>query len=213
MRIRSLQTGTIETHDDGQGPAWITATYKSAVPGSLLLTAEGLEGDQQADRRHHGGPDKAVLVYNHDHYAAWHREIFPEPLPPGAFGENILVEAMTEADVSIGDVYAVGAAIVQVSQPRQPCWKQARRWGIHDLVVRMIDTCRCGWYLRVRQPGIVSAGDEFRLLERPHPEWTIPRAHHVMHFGKNDRAESLALAAVAALSEDWKHDLLRRARP
>lgn len=217
MTVTSLQAGKIQTLRDPQASnprdrVWTTATFKSAVPGPVRLTALGLNGDEQADPRFHGGADKAVLVYSHDHYAAWDASgIFGQPLPPGAFGENILVEGMSESDVSVGDVYSLGGAVVEVSQPRQPCRKQARRWKIHNLVALMVEACRCGWYLRVRQEGLVQAGDRFSLIERPYPEWTISRAHQVMHFGKADRETSLALARCPALSNDWKRVLLGRA--
>jgi MOSC domain-containing protein YiiM len=129
----------------------------------------------------------------------------------GAFGENIVVEGMSEADVCVGDVYDLGEARVQVSQPRQPCGKQARRWGIADLVEQINRRGWTGWYLRVLREGRVQAGDRFTMLERPHPEWTISRAHEVMHFRKKDAEAIESLAACAALSADWVTELRMRA--
>ncbi len=203
--VVSIQIGKIQTYE-----GWRTATYKNPVQGAVALGTEGFAGDQQADRRYHGGPDKAVLVYSHDHYGPWHAELFPEPLPVGAFGENILVSAMSEADVCIGDVYDLGEARVQVSQPRKPCGKQARRWGIADLVEQMNRRGWTGWYLRVLREGRVQAGDGFALVERPYAEWTVARAHEVMHFQKKDADAAAALAACPALSGDWVEELQLR---
>ncbi len=216
MVVTSLQTGRIQTiHDphaaNPQERGWRTATFKTAVEGPLRLTTLGFEGDQQADRRHHGGIDKAALVYSQDHHAGWEATgLFGGPVPPGAFGENILVTGLNEAGVCVGDIYSLGGAEVEISQPRQPCRTQSRRWKIPDLVARMVEGCRSGWYLRVRREGEVRAGDRFVLLERPYPEWTVARAHQIMHYGKKDRAASHALAACPALSESWKQTLLER---
>jgi MOSC domain-containing protein YiiM len=204
-RVVSIQVGRIRSFD-----GWRTATYKNPVQGPVMLRGEGFDGDQQADRRYHGGPDKAALVYSQDHYAPWHAELFPEPLPAGAFGENILVSGMSEGDVCVGDMYELGEAQVQVSQPRQPCGKQARRWGIVDLVDQINRRGWTGWYLRVLREGRVQAGDRFVLVDRPHAEWTVERAHEVMHFRRRDVEATEALAACPALSEEWVRALRMR---
>lgn len=208
-QIVSIQTGKIRKYETPQ--PWTTATFKEVVNGPVRLGWEGLEGDQQADRRYHGGKDKAVLAYSHDHYALWDAEgVFAEPLPAGAFGENLLVAGMKEQDVCVGDTYRLGTARVQVSQPRQPCSKQARRWGVKDLVVQMIRKERAGWYLRVLEEGVVTAGDQLVLESRPHPEWTVAAANRVYHVDKEDLAAAARLLACAELAEAWKKDLRAR---
>lgn len=209
--VVSLQLGKLQTLASPEGD-WTTATFKQPAEGPVWLGELGFTGDEQADRKNHGGPDKAVLVYSADHYADWHPEVFAEPLPFGAFGENLSVAGMQEADVAVGDVYRLGGAVVQVSQPRQPCWKQARRWGVRDLVVKINQTGRTGWYLRVIEEGHVQAGDSFALMDRPHPEWPLPLAHQIMHFRKDDAEPARALAACPLLAESWKRELLRRVK-
>lgn len=208
-RIVSLQTGLPRLMDP-HGQPWTTATYKNAVLGRVALTAEGLAFDGHADLEHHGGRDKAVLVYSDDHSERWRRELFPEGLEAGAFGENFTVQGLTEATVCVGDIFDVGSARVEVSQPRQPCWKQARRYAIPDLVVRIVRTGRTGWYLRVLREGHVEAGDVLTLVERPHPEWTVERANQVMHVAKTNRELTLELAACPALAEAWVKSLRNR---
>lgn len=208
-RVVSLQVG-LPRLMDAHGQPWTTATFKDPVSGKVALSWEGLNGDGQADLVNHGGVDKAVLVYSDDHAERWRRELFPEGLPPGAFGENFTVQGLTEANVCLGDVFQVGSARVQVSQPRQPCWKQARRYAMNDLVVRIVRTGRTGWYLRVLTEGHVEAGDVMTLLERPHPEWTIERANQVMHVAKTNRELSLELAACPALAQSWVTSLRKR---
>jgi MOSC domain-containing protein YiiM len=208
-RIMSLQVGLPRVMDP-HGQPWTTATFKYPVSGKVALSWLGLAGDGQADLENHGGVDKAVLVYSEEHFERWRRELFPEGLTPGAFGENFTVQGLNETNVSVGDVYEVGSARVEVSQPRQPCWKQAQRYGIKDLVVKIIRSGRTGWYLRVRREGSVEAGDVMTLVERRCPEWTIERANHVMYVEKHNRELTRELAACPALSESWAGYLRRR---
>src|SRR5262249_31091161 len=150
----------------------------------------------QADLVNHGGPDMAVLVYAAAHYPAWREELKQPQMPYGGFGENFTVTGLTEADVYIGDVCAVGAAKVQVSQPRQPCWKAARRWRLKELPKRIIETGRSGWYFRVLQEGVVEAGMSVELVERPCPSLSVVRANHIFYHGQDDREATAELAAL-----------------
>ncbi|MBM3771120.1 MAG: MOSC domain-containing protein [Acidimicrobiia bacterium] len=191
---------------------WTTAIFKRRVGGPTTVHKDGLAGDRQADRVNHGGPDKAICVYPAVHYPLWRadlqRELNGADFEYGAFGENFTVQGLTEDGVCIGDVYAVGReVIVQVSQPRQPCWKLARKWRIKDLAARAIHTGRTGWYFRVLEDGTVGVGDSVTLRERPHPEWTIAAANRVMHFREGD---TWALAHLDHLSQSWKHTLRAR---
>lgn len=204
-RIVSLQVGKPRTYGrrDAETPEereWTSATVKDPVSGKVWLTRTGLEGDGQADIVAHGGPDKAVLVYSAESYPLWHRELGRNMFPYGGFGENWTVTGLTETDVCIGDVFAVADAIVQVSQPRIPCWKQARRWGIPDLVERIQESGRAGWYLRVLQEASVEQGDGLRQLERPHPEWSVRRAFRAIVERRQYPQQAKALAAVPALA-------------
>jgi MOSC domain-containing protein YiiM len=190
---------------------WTTGFFKQTVSGPVALRRTNLDGDGQADLENHGGPDKAVNVYPAEHYPLWIEELGLDSLPFGGFGENFTLAGLTESTVAIGDVFAIGDAAVQVSQPRQPCWKLARRWRLKDLAARVIQTGRTGWYVRVLQEGTVAAGTTVRLIERPHPEWTVAAANDVMHHRRHDREATLALAACPALSASWREALERRA--
>jgi MOSC domain-containing protein YiiM len=132
-------------------------------------------------------------------------------LPYGAFGENFTIGGIHEAQISLGDEFAIGTAVIQVSQPRQPCWKLARRWKMRHLPGLVVENGRTGWYFRVLRPGIVSPGDDFRLLARPCPAWTISRANQVYYHHKHDAAAAAELAAVPWLSASWRDPLESRA--
>ena len=189
---------------------WTTGFFKEPVVGAVRIDRFNLEGDGQADLINHGGLDKAVCVYPADHYPSWRREL-NIPLPFGAFGENFTVEGLTEEFVCIGDIWtAGGAATFQVSQPRQPCWKLARRWQIKTLALQVQQTGKTGWYFRVLSEGEVTADKAMSLLHRPHPDWTVARANRIMHRDKNNLREAAELCAVPPLSESWRETLAKR---
>ncbi|MCZ0961774.1 MOSC domain-containing protein [Paracoccus benzoatiresistens] len=189
-----------------------SAIAKAPVAGPQSLGAEGFEHDAQADRRVHGGPEKAVHHYPFDHYAAWRADLGALPLldAPGAFGENISTLGPTEASVAVGDIFRVGGALVQVSQGRQPCWKLNHRFGVPDMARRVQDTGRTGWYYRVLQPGTVSPGDELQLIDRLAPDWTLGRLWRAMYVDRLNRAELEAIAALDVLAEGWRRHAQRR---
>ena len=186
---------------------WVTGFFKSPVTEPVWLGRTGLAGDGQADSKNHGGPDKAVLAYAADHYPLWHAELNRSDLSYGAFGENFTIAGLSEETVCIGDVFAVGPVRVQVSQPRQPCWKIARRWRIKDLTARVLSTGRTGWYFRVLVEGYVQPGLPVVLIERPFPRWTVARASEIMRHRRDDPAAAAELAACPLLSVSWRRSL------
>jgi MOSC domain-containing protein YiiM len=188
---------------------WRSAIFKTPVAGAVWLGRTHLTGDGQADLVHHGGPHRAVLAYGLSHYEAWRAELGLPDLAPGAFGENFAVAGLTEGVVCLGDVWAVGEARLQVSEPRRPCATLAKRLRRTDIVGRVQATGRTGWYMRVLQEGLVAAGDAVSLLERPHPDWPMARVNAVVGPRKRGQDEVAALAAVAALSPEWQAKLAR----
>lgn len=214
-RIVSVQVGLPRTLsvDDAMSSnreTWSTGFYKEPVSGQVWLGKLNLDGDGQADLAHHGGPNKAVCAYPAQHYRYWRNQLHLADMPFGAFGENFTLDGITEEDICIGDVWKVGDVLVQISQPRQPCWKLARRWGIKNLAYLVQQTGRTGWYFRVLQEGFVSVDQPLTLVERPHPEWSVAAANRIMHFDKNNLESALRLATVSALSESWQATLTRR---
>lgn len=214
-RLLSIQVGLPRTMGhalagDPLGKLWTSGIVKESPPGPVRVTRTNLPGDRQADTQHHGGPDKAVNAMPSEHYPYWSRTL-DRPLPThGAFGENFTTEGLLEGGVCIGDVFEVGEAVVQISQPRQPCWKLARHWRLKDFAALVQRSGRTGWYFRVLREGTVEAGLPLRLSERPHPEWTVSRANEVMNYRKDDLDAARALAACPALSESWRAGLLAR---
>ncbi|MEU5261846.1 MOSC domain-containing protein [Amycolatopsis sp. NPDC021455] len=176
----------------------LSAITKARVTApELALTELNLDGDRQADLKVHGGVDKAVYVYPAEHYPAWAADGFD--VEPGGFGENVSVTGATEAGVRIGDVWAWGDALVQVSQPRQPCFKLAMKTGRKDVGPAMIDSARSGWYLRVLRPGTVPTSGAIELVERADAP-TVEEVHLVA-FTNFGRLPAEHLDAALALAE------------
>lgn len=185
---------------------------KAPVVGPLQLTPLGFEGDAQADTRVHGGPDKAVHHYPFDHYAPWREEVGERPAlaAPGGFGENLSTVGLDETTVAIGDVFRLGAAVIEVSQGRQPCWKLNLRFDVPDMAQRVQTSGRTGWYYRVLEPGLVAPGDAFLLVDRRSPDWTIHRLWRTLYVDTLNREELAAMAALDHLPEGWRKYARRR---
>ncbi len=205
VTIESLLIGRVVPFaDDGQ----TSAIAKRAVAGPHAVRWLGIAGDAQADLRVHGGPDKAIHHYPHDHYDWWRSVIGANPVleAPGAFGENIATMGLTEHGACIGDRFRLGTALVEIAQGRQPCWKQGHRLGDRQAVSTMVKSGRSGWYYRVIEQGTVAAGDMLVLCERRHAEWTVARVT-AMIVGGQDRTDAAAwraLGALAVLADGWR---------
>jgi MOSC domain-containing protein YiiM len=215
--IVSIQVGLPQTRGtDGAADAmdrpWTSGFVKEPVQGRVHVGRTGVVGDGQADLRNHGGVDKAVLAYSADHYPWWRRTLAMPELSPGAFGENLTIAELDETGVCIGDVWRVGEVRFEVAQPRQPCWKLARRWRLPDLPQLVLASGRGGWYLRALDEGTIEAGLTLELLERPWSRWTVAEASSVMMHRKDDVAASSELAAVTALPQQWRAALAGRGR-
>ncbi|MET3726012.1 MOSC domain-containing protein [Sphingomonas trueperi] len=208
VSIDTLRVGRAAPHGKDGYRSGI-AKYPVDVP--TRLTRDGFVGDEQGDRRFHGGPEKAVHHYAAEHYGHW-REALPRAncLEPGGFGENLSTHGMDEADIAIGDVFRIGTALVQVSQGRQPCWKLNDRFGIADMAERVQSTGRAGWYYRVLEEGIVATGSECHLIDRPTPEWTVRRVWQIFYLDPLDRASLEGITALPTLSDSWRGHARRR---
>jgi len=186
-----------------------SAIAKRPVTGSerLWLSLMNLTGDGQADLTVHGGSDKAVYAYPSEHLGPW-REELGEDLGPAPFGENLSTHGVVESDVGIGDIWSWGDALLQVSQPRWPCFKLSLHRGRDDIQARLRRTGRTGWYLRVLQAGEVPIGGPITVAERDPQHVTVHDAHLAMsdvHLDDLSRLE--AVASHPALASQWRTPL------
>lgn len=203
--VVSIQVAKPKTYKDDQG-VWHSGFYKLPVSGPVLVRRDGITGDGQADRRHHGGIDKAVLAYVADHYASWQVQLGMEDIPCGGFGENLSLGGIDEDEACLGDVWQVAEVQLQISQPRQPCWKLARRWNQTSLPKLVVQSRHTGWYFRVIREGSMMFPATMELIARPNPSWSIRACNDAFYDGE-DRSKR-ELAGLAELSADWRRHLL-----
>lgn len=192
-----------------QGRLVETGICKQPVSGPVRLTSLGLEGDVQVDRKNHGGEDKAVYAYTAENYRHWEQALGRE-LAFGFLGENLAVAGMPDESVHIGDIFGIGEVVVQVTQPRVPCFKLGMRMEDLSFVERFHFSGRVGFYLRVLQEGKVDVGDVIELRQTDPAELSIRDA--MLALNKNPRQQEVIRRAleIPALSQAWRADLAKK---
>ncbi len=206
--VQAVCTGTARPFNGAE----LSAIMKRPREGAVQVLPDGLAPDEQADRRVHGGPEMALHLYPLDHHAVWRGEIGDHPAldEPGGFGSNLAVTGLTEDKVHIGDRFRLGSALIEVSQPRQPCWKIEHRFGVKGMVAAIIGSGRCGWYFRVIESGEVAAGDSLLREAIGAAEWSVARAFSVLIAGKGTQADYAALASLPTLSPILRERALQK---
>ncbi|HJY28297.1 MAG TPA: MOSC domain-containing protein [Pyrinomonadaceae bacterium] len=177
-----------------------SAIWKNPVTGRIAVRGVNLDGDEQADRRAHGGPDKAVYAYAIEDTRWWEKQI-GRPLSYGNFGENLTTQGIDVNDALIGEHWKIGSTVLEVSEPRVPCWRLGVRMNDKLFPRRFTEALRPGSYLRIVVEGDVGAGDEIRIIERPNHTMTI---RDVFRIYTRDHAEVETLLSIPQLSESWK---------
>lgn len=192
-----------------------TAMDKSIVDGSLYLSVEGLAGDDYADKKNHGGLDRALTQYPAEHYIYWQEKYGANFVDRASekiagMGENLSSIGMTEESVCLGDRYQWGEAVIEVSQPRSPCFKLNKRWGVEKLSVDMQAISRCGWLYRVITPGKVNVEQPLELIARVDNAMSIKSVCD-SYFGEPLNTEKLlALRAQTTLADSWMEKIEQR---
>lgn len=209
-RLLALNVGGVGTIEDGDRVI-MSGFHKTPVETPLPLGRLGFPGDEHVYERH-GGPDKAVCVYPYEHYAYWEERLGLELPASAAFGENFTMSGLTERQVCLGDVFSIGEAVVQVTQPRAPCYKIAARYGVAKMAVFVQQESFTGYLLRVLEEGEVCAGQTMRLLERNAAAITVAEANQILNVNKKDLEGAERLLALPALPEALREDLERRVR-
>lgn len=180
-----------------------TGIFKEPVPGRVKLANDGVEGDVQADRSVHGGPLKAVYAYASEDYDWWAGEL-GTPLAPATFGENLTLSGISITNALVGERWAVGSAVLRVTQPREPCWKLGQKMGDPEFPRRFREAGRAGAYLAIEQEGDVGAGDELKVLHRPSHPVSIGM---LAFINRSDRRFSNLLMRLAGKDvgpEEWE---------
>jgi MOSC domain-containing protein YiiM len=187
-----------------------TGIFKEPAEGRVMLGTLNLDGDGQADLVGHGGIYKAAYAYSVENYEYWKRELRREDLAFGQFGENFTVEGMPEDEVHIGDVFRVGGALVEVTQPRVPCYKLALKMGLKGFEKRFLATCRVGFYLRVLEEGEVGAGDGVDRVRIDPERITVREMCHLLYFDPENLEGARKALRIRALSPGWRQSFEQR---
>lgn len=206
--VSAVCTGTARPFNGAE----TSAIAKRPREGAVQVLREGLAPDEQADRRVHGGPEMALHLYPFDHHEWWRGVIGDHPAlaEPGGFGSNLAVSGLTEDMVHIGDRFRLGTALIEISQPRQPCWKIEHRFGHKGMVARIVESGRCGWYFRVIEQGEVAAGDSLERISIGAAEWSVARVFHAIIGGKASKDEYAQIAVLPALNPHWREKAAAR---
>jgi MOSC domain-containing protein YiiM len=208
MKVISLNVGRPREVATPRGPV-LTAIWKAPIEGRVALRRFNIAGDQQADLRVHGGEQKAVYLYPSEHYAFWRRELPGMEMTPGMFGENLTTEGIDEGEVQIGDRFRVGSAVLQVSQPRMPCFKLQLRFGRPDMVKRFWLSGRSGIYFSIVEEGELAAGDEMVPVSRMEKGISVGELVKLYRDPEPDPAR-IQVALAAPLAGSWKTELRAR---
>jgi len=187
-----------------------TGIFKEPVAGRVMLRTSNLDGDGQADLENHGGVDRAAYAYTIENYDHWRYELGRNEFAFGQFGENFTVEGMMEDDIHIGDVFRVGDALVEVSQPRPPCFKLGIKMGMAGFPKLFLASGRVGFYLRVLEEGEVSTGDTFELVESDPELMTVREMSHLLFFEPKNLEGAKRALRVRALSPGWRDSFEER---
>ena len=194
-----------------EGRPVTTGIFKKPVTRRVMLRKTNLDGDEQADRRVHGGVDMAVYAYPLEHYGYWQAELARAAFVHGQFGENFTVEDLNEENVRVGDIVAIGEAVLQVTQPRIPCYKLVMRMQAgSDFAARFLDSGRVGFYLRVLQEGRVGTGDAIAFAERADDSVTIAEFLRIYASKSHDHAILAPVLAARDLGDAWRRYFEKR---
>jgi MOSC domain-containing protein YiiM len=208
MKLVSVNVG-LPREVAWRGRTVLTSIWKQPVPGRVAARRLNLEGDRQADLEIHGGTYKAIYGYPSEHYPFWRSEYPQNPLPWGAFGENLTTEGLLESELCIGDRLRIGTVEMQVTQPRMPCYKLGIRFAHDDVLRRFLESGYSGFYFSVSREGDLAEGDAIEIVSRDPARVRV--ADITSLYSTDTRNERLLERAVAleSLPQDWR-DFFRK---
>jgi MOSC domain-containing protein YiiM len=204
VEVLSVNVGSVRTvrHD---GKDVVTGIFKAPVDGRIAVRGVNLDGDDQADRMVHGGPDRALYAYAEEDYAWWEREL-ERQLAPGTFGENLTTRGIDLNAALVGERWRIGSALLQITTPRFPCYKLAMKMGDPAFVKRFGQAEREGSYLAIVEEGELGRGDAIEVEHRPAHDLTIGKMTHIYLFERSRLSELL----VPELPEEWRQWIVSR---
>ena len=207
--VVSVNVGIPREIDTSRGPV-ITAIFKTPTDRRLRVKPHNLEGDQQADLSVHGGENKAVYGYPIEHYSVWSDELGRTDLEHGQFGENLTTRGLLEREVGVGDVFSIGTAVLQITQPRAPCFKLGIRMGDARFVRTFLRGGRPGFYFRIVESGELGMGDEVKRIERGATGITVHEVWELSYGGGTDLDRMKLALEIPTLGDEWRRPLFKK---
>jgi len=214
-KVLSLQVGRVKTYGDAQSKdfldkEWHSASFKEVSKMPLFAHVTGLDGDEVADKTHHGGVDKAIFANSYENYTHWASFLDVEHLPFGALAENLTITGLHEQSVMLGDVHQIGTVILQVSQPRKPCWKISRRWNHSAFTNEIFTSGLTGWYYKVLQEGLIGVGDEIKVVKQKSAQISILKANEAFREPEKYKPVLEAILDIPSLAISYKESIVKR---
>lgn len=213
--VLSVQVGRAKVYGDADAQdflekEWCSASFKEVIHAPLLASFSGLAGDEVADKTHHGGVDKAIFANSYENYAHWASFLEVASLPYGALAENLTIHGLHESTVMLGEIHQIGTAILQVSQPRKPCWKISRRWNHKGFTHEIFTSGLTGWYYKVLQEGMIRPHDEVCVMKQETPQISILEANNAFREPENYRQMLETILDIPSLAPSYNESILKR---
>ncbi len=207
--VVSVNVGVPREIDTPRGPV-LTAIFKTPTDRRLRVEPHNLEGDRQADLSVHGGENKAIYCYPVEHYPVWSDELGRTDLEHGQFGENLTTRGLLEREVGVGDVFLIGTGVLQITQPRAPCFKLGIRMGDARFVKTFLRSGRPGFYFRIVEPGELGMDDEVKRIERGATGITVHELWELSYGGGTDLDRMRLALEIPTLGDEWRRPLFKK---
>ncbi len=205
-QVISTQISKVKKIDDGQ-KVWETGSFKDNTTKLLDVKYDGIVGNEVADLKHHGGIDKAIFANAQSNYNIWSKYLKVDFLEYGALAENLTLTDLNEDNVSIGDIHKIGSVVLEVSQPREPCWKIGQKFKHKEFTKEIYDSGLTGWYYRVIEEGQFQVNDEVELIKKANDSFTIVKANYILKNPNENLEEAQKLVSLDSLGEPFRKSL------
>lgn len=206
-KLKAILSGKIESYEKESATIYKSGYKKVKIEGKVKISKFGLINDEQADKKHHGGADKAILAYSLENYQNFKDEMNLN-LEFGSFGENFVISNLNEESVNLGDIYQIGEILVEITQTRQPCWKISKFLN-SEILKQVVKNNRTGWYFKVLKDGEIESGIEVKLKERK-CDISIFKSIEILHNPKEFKTLVEKIVNYPFVADSYKNDLLKK---